>query len=952
MRDLMRVFNQRGPVILSENNIISFGVHTHPINFQSDRYLNWLGLCKAKNTDGLKSEAYKFLQGTDSIHVVEDIGSDWAPVIRAFFSIGNDITAEKACQIIKQFSVEKLLGSNRSSFTTQFSRLADTALSLSYLRNLGNPDNMDYQSAIKVMAFTEKFVGLKMNMSDRQVTAYFLKPLILPICFFRIDPCEVIVGQGVKFPYLVENSSGCCGDSHESNGCVSEDCTCHENEECVEQSKCCARPTIEIIDLMVVKEKTKCYVAGDLSYIRNVLAGEVLSTKHRRLERTEQLIETESDIRDFEERYLQTEDKTALHKESEDVIKQDLSLSAGLTTNSSFGIGIGKIANLSFGTNSTTNFSTSLSKTLTNKEARDYSKDVIDRATRQMEEKVRKLSSVKKILETQEKNKHVFDNSQGDNVNGQYLYVEKKSEAVLCNYGKTAVLDLILPEPAALYKKLMQLKFEFNLTEPLKPTIVPQDITASNYLNLAMQYGIKDFDFPPVLTKNVSVEISGTNPTHRGGTLHTGAEMAGLVTRSDISVTIPQDYVSDSMTSFASMLDWVHDGTSLAVYLDGSGVVYYPSGSNVESTGVPALEGTQSLPFESWGIRTYDVTVTVHCKLKDELALKWQLSIYNKIMDAYNSQKKEYDDAYNAAKADFDQKEADFIKESRNKDPFVNRETEKAELKRMAISYITCQFFDRFNAMKSRVKPCGYSEMNIKEAEREGRFIRFFEEAFNWNLITYVFYPYFWGKKCGWGNSIKEESGDLIFEQYLRAGSCRVLIPIRNGYFDYVSYYLQTGEIWGGTGMPPLFNDPHYVSLAQEIKEQNENFNTDRPGTIDVTNGSNEVVLNGTDYYWDSGLGIINTANVNADIDRAIILDFDEYKIISIVRNTAVLTNDSWIITLDRNYEGVTSANLNWSTGGVFVGTPWEFVTPTTLTFLREKSNCLPCFPLNECKEQ
>lgn len=154
---------------------------------------------------------------------------------------------------------------------------------------------------------------------------------------------------------------------------------------------------------MVVKDYTKCYQAGDLSFIKNVLEGEILSTKHRRLERTEELIETESDIRQFEERYLQTEDKTSLHKETEDILKQDKSIDAGLTTNSSFGIKLGDTANLSFGTNSTTNLSSSQSKTRTNKNVRDYSKDVIDRATKQLEEKVRKLSSVKRIFETEEK---------------------------------------------------------------------------------------------------------------------------------------------------------------------------------------------------------------------------------------------------------------------------------------------------------------------------------------------------------------------------------------------------------------------------------------------------------------------------------------------------------------------------------------------------------------------
>jgi hypothetical protein len=240
--------------------------------------------------------------------------------------------------------------------------------------------------------------------------------------------------------------------------------------------------------------------------------------------------------------------------------------------------------------------------------------------------------------------------------------------------------------------------------------------------------------------------------------------------------------------------------------------------------------------------------------------------------------------------------------------------------------------------------------MNIKEAEEQGRFIQFFEQAFDWNLMTYIFYPYFWQNKCNWRDSMKEESGDLIFEKFLQAGSCHVLIPIRTAFFDYVQYFINFGEIWGGTRTIPFPADPHYVSLAQEIKEQFNNFNTDRLGRIDVTNGDPAVILNGTDEYWDYILNGLNQPNIDADIDREILLP-KTYRIVSIAPNPAVPTHDSWIITLDRPYEGKTDTNLMWSTGAVYVGSPWEFITPTNLVFLREQSKCLPCYPLKECKE-
>ncbi len=944
MTELIRLFTKRSPVILNQNSIHSFGIQTHPENYQSARFGNWETLCKANNAESLKAEMLKFLQSKDSITKLDDLGKKWNKIIPSFFAIGNEINKEKAYQIIKESKIESLFCEDKVIFINQFTAIADTILSLSFHKNLGHKDNIDYQSAIKVMAFTERCFDSKMQIPDLNIVEYFKKPILLPSCFFRIDPCSEVINSNTRVPFLAEQSS--TRNNENIKGCISGNCTCYENEECVKQSKCCVKPRIDLIDLMVVKDYTKCYQAGDLSFIKNVLEGEILSTKHRRLERTEELIETESDIRQFEERYLQTEDKTSLHKETEDVLKQDKAIDAGLTTNSSIGAEF-EVFKFGGGTNSTTNLSSSQSKTQTNKDVRDYSKDVIDRATKQLEEKVRKLSSVKRIFETEEKNKHVFDNSKGENVNGQYLYVNKVSRAQVYNYGKTAVIDLILPEPSTLYKRLLEKKYTGVLpTKQDKIVIDPNAITPDNYKLLINQFGLKDVELPPEMSKDVVIHINGEIEKKHA---------AEYNQRDGISVSIPDDYVTNSMEWAISSFNWNDDGkTSMGATLGGLMLVYSWGGTSNSQIYLPALDGIQPIGFYVWGVRDYDLMLTVHCILKNEILIKWKMSVFEKITELNQTNLEKYEKAiaeYKKDKEEFDAKEAELKKERYNKNPFINRETEKAELKRMAISYISCQFFDQFDSMKSKVEPCGYPEMNIREAEQEAKFIQFFEQAFNWNLLTYIFYPYFWGKKCSWGKNLKEESGDLIFEKFLQAGSCRLLIPIRNGFFDYVSYFITTGEIWGGTGTTPLPNDPHYVSLAQEIKEQNQNFNTERLGRINATNGNIAVILNGTDYYWDNILNVINTANVNADLDREILLDYKFYRIVSIVPNTAVMTHDSWIITLERNYEGVTQTNMMWSTGAVYIGAPWEFVTPTTLTFLRDKSSCLPCYPLKECKE-
>ncbi len=445
------------------------------------------------------------------------------------------------------------------------------------------------------------------------------------------------------------------------------------------------------------------------------------------------------------------------------------------------------------------------------------------------------------------------------------------------------------------------------------------------------------------------------------------------------NIVIPEGFESVSMDSSANTLRWndsytagdqwgmgldtgneytVYGGVFLSILIGDQSINYFPDPSgdsrspahptNNTTVNCPGLEGSQAILLKTWDVTKYDIRLTLHCKLKSEGLLKWQLPFYNSIMDAYNKQKKDYDAAYAKALADFNATKA--VKHNRN--PFLNRETERIELKQMAISYISCKFYDEMNAMKNKVKPCGFPQMDLEEAQREGRWVQFFEQAFEWPLMTYIFYPYFWGRKCTWEDKMKEEADDFIFEKFLQAGFAKMQVPVRPGFEAQIQYFLAFGEIWQGNDTPPLPGDPYYVSMAQEIKEEKGNFNADRLGSIAFTkdtitpNAPNDIITltDSTAYYYN------NQLNVDSDIDREIFIDCKPYRIISIKDKTPAGPNhDTWLIQIDKAYEGDNFSNLKWSTGSLFVGAAWEYTTPTQLVWLRGKVKCLPCFPLPKC---
>jgi hypothetical protein len=127
--------------------------------------------------------------------------------------------------------------------------------------------------------------------------------------------------------------------------------------------------------------------------------------------------------------------------------------------------------------------------------------------------------------------------------------------------------------------------------------------------------------------------------------------------------------------------------------------------------------------------------------------------------------------------------------------------------------------------MRNNVPPFGYPEFSILESFKEGNYIQFFEQAFEWEQITYLFYPYFWGKKPFWLKTKTVTDPDPIFNSFLQAGAARVLLPARPGFeYDVVTFFASGGQkIWGGK-QAPIPGDDHWLPIVDEIKEQEGQF--------------------------------------------------------------------------------------------------------------------------------
>jgi hypothetical protein len=93
------------------------------------------------------------------------------------------------------------------------------------------------------------------------------------------------------------------------------------------------------------------------------------------------------------------------------------------------------------------------------------------------------------------------------------------------------------------------------------------------------------------------------------------------------------------------------------------------------------------------------------------------------------------------------------------------------------------------------------------------------EQAFEWDIMSYNLYPYYWGNRQDWSSLYQfDESNDPLFRNFMQSGMARVIVTVRPGFEEAVRYYMQTGQIWSG-GEVPVIEDELYLSIVDELRQ-------------------------------------------------------------------------------------------------------------------------------------
>jgi hypothetical protein len=545
---------------------------------------------------------------------------------------------------------------------------------------------------------------------------------------------------------------------------------------------------VGIGDLLMVQQHILRYEGGELAHVENVLKTERLARDTRRLERTEMTVLQETEITKEETRDTQTTDRFSLKRETSDTIKTDSSLKAGLSVDAQYGPFVEVKANTDFATSTSTESAT--------KQASEFSRDVVDRSASKLVERVLERRTTTTITEFEEKYSHGFDNTNGaGHVSGFYQWIDKVLQAQVYNYGKRLLFDVTVPEPGTNYI-LAQTNANAAarpLEEPPPFTARAYEITEANYLIWAKVYDATGLEPPPPPIKTVSKsidELLSPDP-HEDSKSETLAVDDGYRARYAL---FAYDFWHYNNARWGLLIgnNWMEVVSGPRFYMDMAG----------ETGSVPVA-------WEVQQVETLAATIEVFCERTEQAFAAWQIKVHAAITQAYLAKVQAYQQAVAQAAA-----AAETVIAGRN--PTFNARLVGMELRKQCLTLITAQQFDAFGALELSAE--GYAQPNLSRTEAQMPYVRFFEQAFEWEHIVYFFYPYFWGWKPAWKNRMLLDDTDPDFADFLRAGAARVVFPVRPGFEAAVVHYLETGEIWSG-GPPPDITGSLYVPIIQEIEQ-------------------------------------------------------------------------------------------------------------------------------------
>lgn len=568
-----------------------------------------------------------------------------------------------------------------------------------------------------------------------------------------------------------------------------------------------------IADYLKVEQSVHAYVPGEVSNIENVMASEL---RHK-----SSVARDYSEITDTVSESIETEKISDTSKaeraEMQTEVAKELEKQQSFTGSTHFGYSGGYTLDISAG------YANNTAQHDSTRQAVAKSQEITERAMERVLTKVNKERVQKIIKEFTETNVHEFDNrgsktgTTPQHITGVYRWVDKKMKNQIYNYGKRTMFEFMVPEPARLHTLAANTSRANTLVPPIDPRAskdewempTPQKATKLQIEFWANYYNVKLTEQPKspinLVLGKVWEKIDGNEEyRHR-------------------QIDIPDNYEASAVKMFYGFERNSRGANVLYVNNFAGSMIALPN-----DTGGPSIDrtayftpqnvtGSYDFVYKCQNIDSVNIAFEITCKLSAAYLQSWFMESFKAIIKAYEDayaifleKQKEFEDQA--------KEEEEKNREKLNSNNFY-RDMESVILKHNCIAYLLQDYGALgVNFTNGAKRMQDFSVVLSEDLEQYTALAKFMEQAFEWSIMDYTFYPYYWGNRAKWQEMYLSQSTDPLFRSFLQAGMARVVVTVKPGFEDAVQFFMSTGKIWNG-GEVPVIGDPLYMSIVDELRQ-------------------------------------------------------------------------------------------------------------------------------------
>nr|MDP9486410.1 hypothetical protein [Actinomycetota bacterium] len=243
-----------------------------------------------------------------------------------------------------------------------------------------------------------------------------------------------------------------------------------------------------VSDLFVVRSEWRCYQAGEIADVRNVMAGEKLEHKTLRIDEREVTETTETERTAFDERSDQTTERSDISEETSREVQLAIRAEGQVDVSTQYGptkVDASVGASVDFSQQDATRRATRLAR------------EAVSRAVSRIETRTRQERIERSLTRSEDATLHSFE-AKDEHERGVYRWVDRVDRLQVFRYPDRLQLEFQLPEPGRFLRaQLRRPLAEPTVADPGPFTLEAEEIDRGTYTVHAATYRAEGVPAPP-----------------------------------------------------------------------------------------------------------------------------------------------------------------------------------------------------------------------------------------------------------------------------------------------------------------------------------------------------------------------------------------------------------------------------------------------------------------------